>query len=48
MVLERAAAPPIWMQIAFWVPLTLAMTLLLLPRVKGAVIGVQWATRASN
>ena len=47
LMLERAATPPIWLQIAFWVPLTLAMTLVLLPRVKGAVIGVQWATRAT-
>ncbi len=48
LMVERFSAPPIWLQIAFWVPLTLAMTLALLPRVKGAVIGVQWATRAAN
>jgi len=42
-MLEKAAAPPIWAQLALWVPMTLAMTLLLLPRIKGAVIGAHWA-----
>jgi uncharacterized protein (DUF983 family) len=43
LALERAAAPPFWAQAALWLPLTLALTLLLLPRIKGAVIGWQWA-----
>ena len=43
LMLEKAAAPPIWAQLALWVPMTLAMTLLLLPRIKGAVIGAHWA-----
>ena len=30
-------------QLAFWLPVTLAMTLLLLPRCKGAAIGLMWA-----
>jgi hypothetical protein len=30
-------------QAAVWLPLTLILTLLLLPRVKGALIGLQWA-----
>ena len=30
-------------QIAFWVPTTLALTLLLLPRCKGAIIGLMWS-----
>ena len=34
-----------WAQLALWVPFTVAATLLLLPRVKGAVIGLQWALR---
>ena len=43
LVLERAAAPPFWAAAALWLPLTLALTLLLLPRIKGAVIAWQWA-----
>lgn len=34
-----------WAQVALWLPLTAAATLLLLPRVKGAVIGLQWALK---
>lgn len=40
LVLERAAAPPLWLQTAIWVPLTLILTLLLLRPVKGAIVGV--------
>ena len=41
--LERAVAPPGWVQAALWLPLTLILTLLLLWRVKGALSGLQWA-----
>ncbi len=40
---ERWIAPALWIQAAIWVPFTILLTLLLLPRVKGAVIGWQWA-----
>lgn len=40
---ERWFAPALWIQASIWVPFTLLLTLLLLPRVKGAVIGWQWA-----
>ena len=40
---ERLAAPPAWMQMAFWLPLTLILTLVLLPRVKGMIIAIHWA-----
>lgn len=43
LVLERTAHPALWVHWILWIPLTLALTLLLLPRVKGAVIGLQWA-----
>jgi uncharacterized protein (DUF983 family) len=43
LALERMAAPPGWVQAAVWLPLTLILTLLLLSRVKGALIGLQWA-----
>jgi len=34
---------PIWIHMAIWPALTLALCLTLLPRVKGALIGYQWA-----
>lgn len=40
---ERIWTPALWLQTAFWVPATLALTLALLPRIKGAVIGWQFA-----
>jgi uncharacterized protein (DUF983 family) len=30
-------------QIALWLPVTLGLTLLLLPRLKGAIIGLMWS-----
>ncbi len=38
--LERAYGPPLWVQTAIWVPVTVAMTLLLLRPVKGATVGL--------
>lgn len=40
---EVAWAPPIWIYWAIWPALTLLLALWLLPRVKGAVVGMQWA-----
>jgi uncharacterized protein (DUF983 family) len=34
-------------QIAIWVPAALGLTLLLLPRLKGAIIGLIWSTKAA-
>lgn len=48
LMLERAAAPPEWVHIALWVPLILALTLVLLPRIKGAVIGLHWAAKITG
>ncbi|MCG8559834.1 MAG: DUF983 domain-containing protein [Hyphomicrobiales bacterium] len=42
---EMALAPPLWMHFTAWIPLTLAMTLLLLPMTKGALVGLQWSLR---
>ncbi len=44
-LLERLAAPPQWLHFLLWLPLVLVLSLLLLPRVKGAIIGLQWARR---
>jgi uncharacterized protein (DUF983 family) len=43
--LETAYAPPTWVHLSIWLPLILVMSLWLLPRVKGALIGLQWALR---
>jgi uncharacterized protein (DUF983 family) len=42
---EQAFAPDYWVHLVLWLPLTLALSLLILPRVKGALIGLQWAYR---
>ena len=43
LAVETAFAPPYWVHIALWFPLTIALSLALLPRVKGAIVGWQWA-----
>ena len=43
LALERGFSPPTWVHLAIWLPLTLIASLLLLPRVKGALVGLQWA-----
>ncbi len=43
LMLEQMFHPPEWVHVVLWLPLTLAMTLLLLPRIKGALIGWHWA-----
>jgi uncharacterized protein (DUF983 family) len=48
LIVEHLVELPMWLLGAIWIPLTLALTLTLLPRVKGAVIAVQWATRSAG
>ena len=43
LVLHKSLAPPEWVQLAIWLPLTLLSCLWLLPRIKGALVGLQWA-----
>jgi uncharacterized protein (DUF983 family) len=38
-------ALPVWGHVAILAPLAIALTLLALPAVKGAIVGVQWALR---
>ncbi|MEQ9638990.1 MAG: DUF983 domain-containing protein [Alphaproteobacteria bacterium] len=45
LLLEQSLHPPTWMHMVLWLPLTLILTLALLPCVKGAVVAVQWAAR---
>jgi uncharacterized protein (DUF983 family) len=43
--IETNYAPPVPLQLAIYLPLTLISALLLLQPVKGAVVGLQWAFR---
>jgi len=43
LTLERSLSPPTWVHLAIWLPLTLIGSLFLLPRVKGALVALQWA-----
>ena len=45
LALERAIAPEMWIHMVLWIPLTIAMSLELLPRIKGGLVGLQWALR---
>lgn len=45
LMLEQAYAPDTWIHYVIWMPLLLVMTLWLLPRIKGALVGLQWALR---
>ena len=42
---EAWPAAPMWIGLIVWIWLTLVLSLLLLPRVKGALVGYQWALR---
>jgi uncharacterized protein (DUF983 family) len=48
LLLEQNVHPPSWVHMVTWVPLTLLLTLALLPPIKGAVIGAQWALRMKS
>jgi uncharacterized protein (DUF983 family) len=41
--IEIDYAPPVWLQLSIYLPLTLFASLALLQPVKGAVVGFQWA-----
>jgi uncharacterized protein (DUF983 family) len=42
---ERYYAPPMLPQIIIWPIIIAALSLWLLPRVKGTIVGLQWATK---
>jgi uncharacterized protein (DUF983 family) len=42
---ELLYEPPLWLHFLIWLPLTALLSLALLPVVKGAIIGLQWALR---
>jgi uncharacterized protein (DUF983 family) len=43
--IETHFSPPVLLQLAIYLPLTLVLSLVLLQPVKGAVVGLQWALR---
>jgi uncharacterized protein (DUF983 family) len=45
LLIETNYSPPVWLQLAIYLPLTVLMSLALLQPVKGAVVGLQWALR---
>lgn len=45
LAMEQGLAPATWVQAAVWLPLTVLLSVLILPRVKGALVGLQWALR---
>jgi len=45
MMVEDYFHPNYWLHIAMWFPLTIGLSLWLLPRIKGALVGLQWALR---
>jgi uncharacterized protein (DUF983 family) len=42
---ERLWSPSMTLQFAIWLPLSILLILTLLPRIKGALVGLQWACR---
>jgi uncharacterized protein (DUF983 family) len=45
LIVETNFAPPLWVHALLWTPLLLILSLVLLPRIKGALVGLQWAQR---
>jgi large subunit ribosomal protein L33 len=45
LLVEKIWAPPLLLHFALWLPFTTLLTLWLLPRAKGATLGLQWALR---
>ncbi|MGH1418620.1 MAG: DUF983 domain-containing protein [Hyphomicrobiaceae bacterium] len=43
--LETAYAPPSWVHGLIWLPALLILSLAMLPPIKGALVGLQWALR---
>mgnify|MGYP003679634545 CR=1 FL=1 len=43
LAVEQSGAPSLALQLGIWIPVTLILTLCLLPFIKGGVLGLQWA-----
>lgn len=40
--------PPLWIHAVLWLPLSVVLALLLLPRIKGAVIALLWTQNSGT
>lgn len=48
LILERyGEQPPLWFHAVLWLPLSVVLALLLLPRIKGGVIALLWVYRVA-
>jgi uncharacterized protein (DUF983 family) len=45
LLVEMTYRPPLWVHAALWLPLTIVLAVGLLPSIKGALVGLQWALR---
>lgn len=45
LVVEKLWRPDLLIHMLIWIPATLILTLALMPAVKGAIVGLQWALR---
>lgn len=45
MAVELSYSPPVFVHLILWLPLTIMLSLLFLPIVKGAIVTLQWAKR---
>src|ERR1700736_6470642 len=45
LLIETDYSPPVGLQLAIYLPLTVVLSLALLQPVKGAIVGLQWALR---
>lgn len=43
LIVEKTYSPETWVQMAIWLPATFIAAITILPHIKGALIGVQWA-----
>lgn len=43
LIVEQTWHPGMWTHFLMWFPAVIITTLLLLPRIKGAIVGLQWA-----
>jgi uncharacterized protein (DUF983 family) len=43
LAVETAYTPPYWLHFSIWIPLILGLCLAMLPPIKGAIVGWQWA-----
>ena len=45
LIVEQQFEPPQWLQLSIFLPFAVGMTLWMLPKIKGALVGLQWAKR---